>query len=263
MMAILQERDQVIGRIKILSTGDRKRRRFMLRWLATRVMRQYHRDVWDALYKSPFEFKGKESELKRQGEEGVDEEQDSEDEEAQPRKKKIRTTMKNAKVVKKKWDEPPALTYASVKAELEEEPWPVGIGKLYFNRSDFFQLIFQPDDDGARGQGWQNKPYLHGLEMIQLHLDAEDHRSVMRRLEFLFNTTCHCVPNISRDRWLANRGQSKFKAGWIAFDENGDRIDCSSFKAFRAKEDGSSWLVVRSMQQDKYWGMTVDEVTSR
>jgi hypothetical protein len=267
MMDILQDMDQTIGRIKILgdNEGDRARRSFMLEWLATRVMRQYHQDVWDSLYRSPFEFKGKESELERQRQEGLDEEEmnSRDDEEARQLKKKARITRKNAKVVQKTWEEPPALTYASVSVELEEEPLPVGIGKLYFNRSDFFRLIFQPDDDGIKGQGWQNKPYLHALQMIRVHLNSEDHRFMMHRLESLFNETCYCMPNISRDRWLVNSGQSKFKPGWIAFDEKGDRIDCSSFKRFRAKRIGSSWCEGRSMHDDIYWSMTVDEVTSR
>ena len=260
MMGILQEMDQMIGRIKILGDKeeDEEKRLFLLRWLATRIMRQYHEDVWEGLYKSPFEFKGKESELERQRQ--VDNDDESEDEEPRPRKR-ARITKKNAKVVKKIWEEPPPLTYAGVKGELEEEPLPVGIGKLYFNRKDFFQLIFQTDQEEARGQGWQNKPYLHALRMVEVHLNAEDFQLVLRRLRYLFNHTCHCVPNISRDRWLVNHGQFKFKPGWIAFDENGERIDCSSFKGFRAKEKGSSWLEERSIHSDKYWGMTADEAT--
>jgi len=70
------------------------------------------------------------------------------------------------------------------------------------------------------------------------------------------------VPNISRDRWLVNSGQDKFKPGWIAFDGNGDRIDCSSFKGFLAKEAGSSWCEERSMHGDKYWRISLDEATS-
>ena len=67
-MNILQEMDQVIGRIKVLgyNEANHKKRIFLLRWISTRVMRQYHQDVWEGLYKSPFEFKGKESELERQ-----------------------------------------------------------------------------------------------------------------------------------------------------------------------------------------------------
>jgi hypothetical protein len=264
MMDILQEMDQVIGRIKVLgdNEADHRRRMFLLRWISTRVMRQYHQDVWEALYKSPFEFKGKKTELERQQREGIESEIDSEDEDPRPKKRR-RITKKNAKVVKKTWDEPPALTYDSVKDELEEDPLPVGIGKLYFNRKDFFRLIFQPDHDGVSGQGWQNKPYLHALQMIQLHLDTDDHAFVMRRMGRLFKNTCHCVPNISRDRWLVNSGQFKFKPGWIAFDENGDRIDCSSFKVYRALEEGSSWLDRRSIHDDEYWGMSVDEVINR
>jgi len=74
--------------------------------------------------------------------------------------------------VKKNGDEPPGLTYAAVKGELEEEPLPVGIGKLYFNKKDFFRLIFQINQEEVRGQGWQNKPYLHALRMIQVHLNV-------------------------------------------------------------------------------------------
>src|SRR5579859_5602954 len=177
MMGILQEMDQVVGRIKILGGKERdeEKRLFLLRWVGTRVMRQYHQDMWDGLYKSPFEFKGKTSELEQQER---DDELDSEDEEPRPRKKAW-VTKKNAKVVKKTWEEPPGLTYASVKAELEEEPLPVGLSKLYLNRKDFFRLIFETDQGDAGGQGWQNKPYLHALWMIQVHLKADDHQFVI------------------------------------------------------------------------------------
>ena len=89
MMDILQEMDQAIGRIKILGEkeGDEAKRLLLLRWLGTRIMRQYHQDVWEALYKSPFEFKGKESELERQEQQERDDEIDSEDEEPRPRKR--------------------------------------------------------------------------------------------------------------------------------------------------------------------------------
>jgi hypothetical protein len=258
MIDILQEMDQVIGRIKILGNGeeDERRRSTLLKWLATRIMRQYHQDVWDALYKSPFEFKGKESEVERQRRREVAEETD---EEERPRKR-VRITKKNAKVVKKKWEQPPRLTYEAVRVELEEEPLPVGMGKLYLNRKDFCRLIFQAEEDGVKGQGWQNKPYLHALRMVRLRLKREEYGSVMRRLEHLFNTTCHCIPNISRDRWLVNHGQSKFKPGWIAFDENGDRMDCSSYKAKYVLTEGSSWCEERSMHDDKYWNINVEEV---
>jgi len=97
--------------------------------------------------------------------------------------------------------------------------------------------------------------------MVRLRLNREVYGTVMGGLEHLFNTTCHCVPIISRDRWLVNSGQSKFKPGWIAFDGNGDRMDCSSFKVFLALEDGSSWRDCRSIHDDKYWSISVDEAT--
>ena len=91
MIDILQEIDQVIGRIKTLGKGEEDERRHssLLKWLATRIMRQYHQDVWEALYKSPFEFKGKESELKRQREMEAVEGTNSEEEEERPRKKEL------------------------------------------------------------------------------------------------------------------------------------------------------------------------------
>jgi len=154
MIGILQEMDQAIERIKTSGKGkkDERRRLSLLKWLATRIMRQYHQDVWDALYKSPFKFKGKESELEQQRMREAAEGTDSEDQEERPRKR-VRIMKKNAKVVKKKWEEPPGLTYGQVRAELEEEPLPVGMGKLYLNKKDFFRLIFQPEEDGVKGQG--------------------------------------------------------------------------------------------------------------
>jgi DNA replication initiation complex subunit (GINS family) len=262
MRDILQEMDQIIGRIKTLrdSDQDHRKRRILLRWITTRVMRQYHQDVWDGLYKSPYEFEEKRLERLRQEREEITSEIDSEDEESRPKKKR-RVTKKNAKVVMKTWEEPPALTYAAVKKELGEDPLPVGLPKSYFNREDLFKLIFQPDDDIMKnGQGWKSKPYLHALKMLQIHLNTDDYRFMMRRLEHLFNKTCHCVPNISADRWLVNIAQSKSRPGWIAFDENGDRLDCSSFKAWRALEEGSSWLETRSIHDDKYWNVTLEEI---
>jgi hypothetical protein len=177
--------------------------------------------------------------LERQREEERDSDVDSGEEEGRARKR-VRVTKKNAKVVKKRWEEPPGLTYVSVEAELEEEPLAVGIVKLYFNKVDSFRLIFEPEEGGVRGQGWQNKPYLHTLKMIKDHLEKEDVELVVKRLRRLFDLTCHCVPNVSRDRWLVNSRQSKFKPGWIAFDGNGDQIDCSSYRVYLAKEAGSS-----------------------
>ena len=56
--------------------------------------------------------------------------------------------------MKKTWDESSTLTYESIKYELEESPLPVGIGKLYFNKVDFFQLLFQPNPEEKSDQDW-------------------------------------------------------------------------------------------------------------
>ena len=56
-----------------------------------------------------------------------------------------------------------------------------------------------------------------------------------------------------------NIGYSKFKPGWVAFDINGDRIDCSAWKSDRALEEGSSWLETTSIYDDPYCNMTIEE----
>jgi len=213
------------------------------------------------LYKSPFEFKGKESERALQRKKPGSDTEDSGDEDG-PARKRVRVTKKNAKVVVKRWEEPPGLTYGWVKQELEEEPMPTGIGKMYFNKKDFFRLIFEPDDQEWVGQGWKDKPYLHALKTMKDHLEKEDMGFVMKRLRFLFDSACHCVPNISRDRWLANSAGSKFKPAWIPFDAKGNRIDCSSHRESSARGEGSSWRESRSIHWDKYWDITVEEAIS-
>jgi hypothetical protein len=224
------------------------------------MIRQYHQDVWDALYQSPYEFEGKRLERLRQERERTASEADSEEEERRPRKIR-RITKKNAKVVIKTWEEPPALTFAEVKTELGEAPLPVGLPKSYFDRKDVFHLIFQPSEDIIKkGQGWKSKRYLHALKMLKTQLSGNDYRFIMRKLERLFNTTCHCVPNISADRWIVNSAKSKSSPGWIVFDGNGNRLDCSSFKAFRALEAGSSWLETRSINQDEYWNISLEDI---
>ena len=245
---ILQEMDQVTGRLDSLKDEDRM---FLMNWIPTRVMRQYHDDVWERLYRSPYLFKSKEHDLEHRQEQ---------DEEAGPRKKR-KLTIKTAKVIKKTWDEPPALTYASVKAELEENPHPVGLGKSYRNREDFFKLIF-----GITEADWGTKgipPYLQAVKYLKAKLSAADYESMMQRLRRLFDRTCHCVPNISKEKWLAGCGsksaKSNFKPGWVAFDENGDRIDCSSYKAKYALQKGSSWLETRSIHDDPYWNISLED----
>ena len=78
--------------------------------------------ICEGLYKSPYEFKGKRSERERQAKEEPIAETDSEDEESRL-KKKHRFTKKNGKRVIKTWEEPSALTYATVEKELDEDPF--------------------------------------------------------------------------------------------------------------------------------------------
>lgn len=255
MMNLIQKMDQAIVRLQV--TKDDNKRMHLLSWMSMTVLRQYIQDVWEALYQSQCEFKGKESERGRQSENQRDN-VDSEVEIARGQKRK-RGTTKKTKAVIKNWIEPPALTYDSVRSELEEEPLPVGKGKDYKCRNDYFDLLFLQDDFASLGQGWKNKPYLHALSKLRLHLDREDYDVVLTRLRLLFNQTCHCIPNASRDPWLLTSGPSKSNIRWIAFDAGGKRIPCG-LEGRHAFEEGSSWLKSSSMHEDPYWNVALEEV---
>ena len=64
MTEILQKVDQVIGRIHSLgdTNEDELMTEFLLKWLAMRLIRQYHVDVWAGLYAWSYEFMGKNKE---------------------------------------------------------------------------------------------------------------------------------------------------------------------------------------------------------
>jgi hypothetical protein len=46
----------------------------------------------------------------------------------------------------------------------------------------------------------------------------------------------------------------------LAFDPNGERIDCSNHRGYIALEEGSSWLEVESMHEDQYWSVTLNQI---
>jgi len=271
MTNVLQEMDQIAGRINVLDSDDRDewRRTELLNWTSTRIMRQYHQDFWTALYKSPHEFRGKASERKRQQklEENSDDDAESDSDGPQlPRrqtKKRKRGTIKTAKVVKKDFTNPPALIYSSVKAEIQEDPMPAGMGKAYSNRQDLFELIFETPYEDIGVQGWRDKPYLHCLQLLQRRLESDEYNSVIHRLRHLFNTRCHCIHVISRDRWLERASRDKNKPAWITFSGDGERLDCSSYRSYLALEKGSSWLETRSMEQDRYWNIKIEDILER
>src|SRR5436305_3864444 len=113
MITILQEMDQITGRINTLteSEEDRQNYRFLRCWLATRIIKQYHQDVWDGLYQWPYEFKGKEVERKRQEEESAREREEVVEGEQDPgfNKRRRLNKAKHYKGIRKSWEEPPLL----------------------------------------------------------------------------------------------------------------------------------------------------------
>ena len=272
MTNVLQEMDQIAGRINVFNSdeGDQWRKRELLNWTSTRVMRQFHQDFWTALYKSPHEFKGKESERKRQqrlqdAERSDDAGSDSDQQQLRVHqtKKRKRSTIKTAKVVKKIFADPPGLIRSSVKSEIQEDLIPAGLGKSYSNRRDLFELIFETEYEDITGQGWHDKPYLHCLRLLRRRLQSHEYDFMIHRLWDLFRTRCHCIHIISRDRWLERAGRDKNKPRWIAFGRTGERLDCSSQKSFVALQNGSSWLETRSMEQEKYWNIKIEDILER
>jgi len=155
MINILQKMNQIIERIKVLRDNEvnHRRRMFLLKWISTWMMKQYYQDIWEVLYKFSFEFKGKKIEFKRQQWKRIESEIDSEDENSWL-KKRYHIIKKNVKVVKKTWNESSTLTYDSIKNELKKNSLLIEIGKLYFNKKDFFRLIFQFDHDEMNDQNW-------------------------------------------------------------------------------------------------------------
>ena len=98
MSNLLQEIDHVIGRLNLLSQSheDLAAESFIIQWLAMRIIRQYHIDVWTKLFASSYEFKGKDTERQTQKETEAEEEYDNsssesrydeEDINARPRKR--------------------------------------------------------------------------------------------------------------------------------------------------------------------------------
>jgi len=266
MEKILQEVDQVSGRIQVLgdSAEDRSSRKFLLWWMAMRTIKQYHDDVWVGLYESSYEFVGKARERERQEREEQDQpldSDDSDDGEAQERPiKKHRISKKKPRAVYKIFDNPPRLTYASVRKELGEEPHPCKRGKEYHNRDHVFNLLFLSEFEELK-QGWKRQPYLHGLKAARARLEEEDYDELVDRMRQLFDEYCLCIPAMSKDRWLAHSAQSKFKPTWIGFDEDGRRMDYPHMEDGYGGVYGSTWHQDASINEDYCWKITCGEAT--
>jgi hypothetical protein len=265
MIDILQEMDQITGRINTLteSEDDRTNYRFLICWLAIRIIKQYYRDVWNALYRSPHEFKGKEIERRRQSDEqGQIGEARGERLRSHGFNKRRQIKHRGSKWVQKSWDKIPLLTYESVKRELAEDPVPCGRGRSYVTKREIFDLLFgldgDDDDNDCRGQGWQNKKYLHALKHITVHLDEVTLRKVLRRMWKLFDNYCLCIPLVSKDRWLA-------KNTWIGFDEHGERMDypnCGG-RFYKGRwRSHSSWMEEISIDEEYCWNLELADILS-
>jgi hypothetical protein len=270
MMKLLQEIDQVTGRIRLLgdNTEDEWSRRVLIWWIAMRIIKQYHNDVWVGLYESPYEFVEKDNERERQEREDLpdeDESLDSDEEEEERRPvKRRRLSKKKPRAVYKSFNDPPGLTYASVQKELGEEPHSCKGGKYYHNIKDIFQLLFLSQferDNGLKG-GWKKQSYLHGLKSARDRLESKDYQQVVGRMRRLFSKYCLCIPSMSRDRWLANSAHSKFKSTWIGFDEYGERMDYPHMEDGYGGVYGSTWHKEISIHEDFFWNITCDDATS-
>jgi len=275
MVELLQEVDQATGRIRLLgnSPEDRLSRKVLIWWLAMRIIKQYHMDVWVGLYESPYEFAGKDREREKQEREEREEqeewedEDDSDDEEEERSRpvKRRRPSKKNPKAVYKSFDDPPELTYASVRKELAgEKPHPCKRGKQYLNRRDIFDLLFlsQFEADNGLKQGWKKQAHLHGLKAVKARLKQQDYEGVVGRMRRLFGKYCLCIPAMTKDRWLAPSAHSKLKPTWIGFDEDGNRMDYPDMEDGYGGVYGSTWHQEVSIHEDYFWNIVCDEATN-
>jgi hypothetical protein len=178
--------------------------------------------------------------------------------------KKRRLSKKNLKAVYKSFQDPPGLTYASVKRELGEEPHVCRRGKTYLHRDDIFDLLFlsrfQPNN--ALKQGWKNLPHLHALKAVKARLEAEEFEQVVGHMRRFFRKYCLCISAVSKDRWLANSTHSKFKPTWIGFNGDGERMDYPNMPEGYDGEYGSTWHREVSIHEEYCWRLTCDDVTS-
>jgi len=231
MSNILQDIDHATGRLNSLakSTEDLATESFIIQRMAMHIIRQYHIDVWTKLFASSYEFKGKDTERQRQKETGreseslsssLSSESGSDEEEiyGRPRKRQRYSGRKTAKAVYKSFDEdPPSLTYSSVKAQLKEEPHPTRYGRLYTSGDDIFTLLFLThlEPNNHLLQIWNKLPHLHALKLLSSRLLTEDFDRVMDEMARLFRSYCLCIPSVSKDRWLVPSAQSNVKPAWI------------------------------------------------
>jgi hypothetical protein len=271
MVHLLQEIDQVTGRIQLLggSTEDEWSRIFLIRWMAMRIIKQYHEDVWVGLYQSSYDFVGKEKERERQQQKRLldeDEFLDSGEEEEESQRRSIRSQLKwkKGKAIDKSFDNPPELTYASVRKELGEELYPCKRGRHYLDRRDIFELLFFSHfarDNGLK-QGWKRQAHLHGLKSARIRLEEKDYGELVDQMRRLFDKYCLCIPTMSKDRWLAQSAHSKLKPTWIGFNENGERMDYPHKPNGFAQVYGSTWYKEISIHKDYYWKIQCEEATS-
>jgi len=274
MMKMLQDVDLVLGRLKQIDedcSGDEEVKwKFWISWLAMRVMRQYHQDGWERTYESPYDFRGKKLQRKKEKKENRNAEMEEEEGESsneqsetigsRKRKKtgKERPERKKSKGVKKDFKDPRLFIYSEVRRELREPPVATGKGSIWTTRELLFALLFYPDTvdvdvKDASAQGWQDLPYLHGMQRIRHELRSKvKFRNTFRQaLRQLFDRYCLCIPSVSRDRWPAG-DKTKKKPGWIGFNRKGDRIN-------RADELlDSSWEINNRIDQDWCWDLPAE-----
>jgi len=254
MVDILQEMDYVTGRIKQLD-GDEESQYFLLMWLAMRIIKQYHIDVWVGLYDSPYEFVGKEKEQEKQRQEA-----DEDEPEGRPRKKQC-TGKKKAKAVSKSFIDPPGLTYGSVRSELGEEPYPCKRGRDYVTRDEYFDLLFLSDFEKLKG-GWKKLPHLRALKCVKEKIRRRQYRKVLAWMRVFFKHFCLCVPAANKDRWLAACGISKFKSTWVGFNEEDERMDYPHMEDGYDGSYGSSWHREVAIHEHYLWNIGCEDATN-
>ena len=264
MNSILQEVDQIVGRVQSLQV--KPKRRFLLLWLAMRIIRQYHVDVWVGLYASTYQFVRKEEEIEAQMDEQESSDSEAHRRRAPPAKKRRLSNPAaiNLKKVKKSFPHPPGLTRPCVGDELGEDPYPCKRGRSHPTRLDIFFLLFLYQfvrKDDLKG-GWKSLPYLHAFAAARTRLKQADFDWLTWTMWKYFERYCLCIPAVSKDRWLANSARSKSEPAWIGFDQDGVRMDYPDKPDGYAGKYGSTWHKDATIQDEYCWNVTCEEATS-
>jgi hypothetical protein len=221
---------------------DIDRRKWLMHWLVMRILYQYQYDVWNTICKRD-EAKTKKAAGKMKQTDGTT---------LQPLQPEADCSgVRNA--LPTEWTTPPIPIASVVEVFLPVPPSRVGKSRTYKHKHDIRDMLFH---NPPAGQGWQNLPYITGLDLVRKDLSPELLPQFDDLLNLFFDGYFHIVPQHQRSSFL-DRGRAI--VGWIGFDAAGNQVDMSprannSEESVRSSSWRQRWGKVR-IDEDFAWGM--------